>query len=75
MTTPKLKIDAVHALGGEVVLHGDSYSDAYGRALQIENSIDRFPVTAPGEGLGQSVTVRIDDAYPVTAGIATLAQL
>ncbi len=28
MTTPSLKIDAVRSLGGEVVLHGDSYSDA-----------------------------------------------
>ena len=28
VTTPRLKIDAVHALGAEVVLHGDSYSDA-----------------------------------------------
>ena len=36
VTTPTLKVDAVHALGGEVVLHGDSYSDAYGHALQIE---------------------------------------
>jgi threonine dehydratase len=36
VTTPKLKVDAVHALGGEVVLHGDSYSDAYGHALQVE---------------------------------------
>ncbi|WP_020470336.1 threonine ammonia-lyase, biosynthetic [Zavarzinella formosa] len=29
VTTPKLKADAVRTLGGEVVLHGDSYSDAY----------------------------------------------
>ena len=29
-TTPQLKIDAVKSLGGEVVLFGDSYSDAYG---------------------------------------------
>ena len=29
VTTPQLKVDAVRALGGEVVLHGDSYSDAY----------------------------------------------
>ena len=36
VTTPKLKVDAVHALGGEVVLHGDSYSDAYGHATQVE---------------------------------------
>jgi threonine dehydratase len=36
VTTPKLKVDAVQALGGEVVLHGDSYSDAYLHALEIE---------------------------------------
>ena len=35
-TTPSLKIDAVRALGGEVVLYGDSYSDAYARALELE---------------------------------------
>jgi threonine dehydratase len=36
VTTPKLKVDAVHALGGEVVLHGDSYSDAYAHALDLQ---------------------------------------
>src|SRR6188768_780830 len=35
-TTPQLKIDAVRALGGEVVLHGDSYSDAYTHAAELE---------------------------------------
>ena len=35
-TTPQLKIDAVKALGGDVVLHGDSYSDAHAHAIQIE---------------------------------------
>jgi threonine dehydratase len=35
-TTPQLKIEAVKALGGEVVLHGDSYSDAYLRAVELE---------------------------------------
>jgi threonine dehydratase len=34
VTTPQLKIDAVRALGGEVLLHGDSYSDAYLHALE-----------------------------------------
>jgi threonine dehydratase len=38
VTTPKLKIDAVAALGGEVVLHGDSYSDAYGHALALQEA-------------------------------------
>jgi threonine dehydratase len=37
-TTPKVKVDAVAALGGEVVLHGDSYSDAYLRALEIQKA-------------------------------------
>ncbi len=36
VTTPRVKIDAVQALGGEVVLFGDSYSDAYQRALALE---------------------------------------
>ncbi|MFO1217747.1 MAG: threonine ammonia-lyase, biosynthetic [Burkholderiaceae bacterium] len=36
VTTPRVKIEAVQALGGEVVLHGDSYSDAYERALQLQ---------------------------------------
>ena len=35
-TTPQLKIDAVRGLGGEVVLFGDSYSDAYGHSVELE---------------------------------------
>ncbi len=36
VTTPQVKVDAVKALGGEVVLHGDSYSDAYTHAVELE---------------------------------------
>jgi threonine dehydratase len=36
VTTPQVKVDAVKGLGGEVVLHGDSYSDAYEHATQLE---------------------------------------
>ena len=36
VTTPALKIEAVKAMGGEVVLHGDSYSDAHQHALTLE---------------------------------------
>jgi threonine dehydratase len=36
VTTPQVKVDAVKALGAAVVLHGDSYSDAYGHALKLE---------------------------------------
>ncbi|MDX9836259.1 MAG: threonine ammonia-lyase, biosynthetic [Azoarcus sp.] len=35
-TTPQIKIDAVKASGGEVVLVGESYSDAYAHALELE---------------------------------------
>jgi threonine dehydratase len=35
-TTPQLKIDAVRSWGAEVVLHGDSYSDAHMQAVVLE---------------------------------------
>lgn len=35
-TTPPVKIDAVRLLGAEVVLHGDSYSDAFDKATELQ---------------------------------------
>src|SRR3989338_4915726 len=35
-TTPQIKIQAVAGRGAKVVLHGDSYSDAYQHALELE---------------------------------------
>ena len=35
VTTPTIKVDAVRALGAEVVLHGITYDDAYGRAQEL----------------------------------------
>ena len=35
VTTPHIKIAAVEARGAHVVLHGDSYSDAYDKAQQL----------------------------------------
>jgi threonine dehydratase len=37
-TTPIIKINAVKARGAEVVLFGDSYSDAYVKALELEKT-------------------------------------
>ncbi|MCJ8282648.1 MAG: threonine ammonia-lyase, biosynthetic [Rivularia sp. ALOHA_DT_140] len=34
-TTPQVKVDAVKARGGEVILHGDNYDDACGYARQL----------------------------------------
>jgi threonine dehydratase len=36
VTTPQVKIDAVKARGAEVLLFGDSYTDAYDHALTLE---------------------------------------
>ena len=39
-TTPMVKIEAVKARGGEVVLFGDSYSDAYQHARDLEKELN-----------------------------------
>jgi threonine dehydratase len=36
VTTPQVKVDAVRTLGGEVVLMGESYSDAHAHATSLE---------------------------------------
>ena len=59
-TTPQLKIDAVKGFGGEVVLFGESYSDAYSHAVQLEKK------------LGLSFVHPFDDA-DVIAGQGTVA--
>ena len=38
VTTPSIKVDAVRALGGEVVLHGDTYDDAQQHARELEEA-------------------------------------
>jgi len=35
-TTPGIKVDAVRALGGRAILHGDAYDEAYAKAREIE---------------------------------------
>lgn len=35
-TTPQIKIEAVKSRGAEVVLFGESYSDAYAHSLELE---------------------------------------
>jgi threonine dehydratase len=38
VTTPAIKVNAVQARGGEVVLHGESYDAAYAHALELEKA-------------------------------------
>ncbi|BAZ40088.1 threonine dehydratase [Calothrix sp. NIES-4101] len=60
VTTPQLKVDAVRARGGEVVLHGDTYDDAYAYARQLEAE------------KGMTFIHPFDDPY-VIAGQGTIA--
>lgn len=36
VTTPQVKVDAVRSHGGEVVLYGETYDEAYGHARELE---------------------------------------
>jgi threonine dehydratase len=36
ITTPRIKVEAVAARGAEVILHGDSYAEAYAHALKVK---------------------------------------
>jgi len=67
-TTPAIKINAVKARGAEVVLFGDSYSDAYVKALELEKSeILTFvhPYDDPDVIAGQgTIALEILNAHP-----------
>jgi threonine dehydratase len=61
VTTPSIKIDAVKALGGEVILHGDNYDDAYARALELaktEKLVFIHPFDDPAVIAGQGTIGR-----------------
>ncbi len=67
-TTPLIKINAVKARGAEVVLFGDSYSDAYVHALVLEQSQGLtfvHPYDDPDVIAGQgTIALEILQSYP-----------
>ena len=67
-TTPLIKINAVKARGAEVVLFGDSYSDAYVHALELEQSEKLtfvHPYDDPDVIAGQgTIAMEIINAHP-----------
>ena len=67
-TTPLIKINAVKNRGAEVVLFGDSYSDAYVHALELEKSEQLsfvHPYDDPDVIAGQgTIGMEILEAYP-----------
>ena len=61
VTTPRIKVDAVRTLGGEVVLHGDAYDDAYAHARLIserESLVFIHPFDDPDVIAGQGTIGR-----------------
>ena len=68
VTTASIKTAAVAALGGEVVLHGDAYDDAYAHALELaerENLVFIHPFDDPyviaGQGtIGKEILEQAD---------------
>ncbi len=73
VTTPSIKVEAVRQLGGEVVLHGDAYDDAYAHAGELAASdglvfIHPFddPTVIAGQGtIGREILEQV--AEPPTA--------
>ena len=67
-TTPDIKINAVKNRGAEVVLFGDSYSDAYIKALELEHSEQLtfvHPYDDPDVIAGQgTIALEILQAHP-----------
>lgn len=69
ITTPTIKVDAVAALGGEVVLHGDNYDEAFDKAKEIEAKegltfVHPFddPAVIAGQGtIGRELADQMDD--------------
>lgn len=80
-TTPSIKVDAVRALGGEVVLHGRGYDDAHALASKMADNeglcfvhpFDDLSVVAGQGTIGREildqVTGRIDAVFvPIGGG-------
>lgn len=68
VTTPSIKIEAVRTLGGEVVLHGDTYDDAFAHAQQRKDEQDLVfihpfddPIVIAGQGtIGKEILEQAD---------------
>ena len=71
VTTPSIKVDAVRDLGGQVVLHGDTYDDAYNHARELEREHGYFfvhPFDDPDVIAGQG-TIGMEIVEPLPGHI------
>ena len=73
VTTPEIKTEAVAALGGEVLLHGDTYDDAYAHARKLEAELGLIfihpfddPDVIAGQGtIGKEILDQADEKIDV----------
>ncbi len=73
VTTPNIKVEAVKSLGGEIVMHGDTYDDAYSHARKLEKErqltfIHPFddPHVIAGQGtIGMEILEQADETISV----------
>jgi threonine dehydratase len=67
-STPSIKVDAVAALGGEIVLEGGTFDDAYAHAMQLaaaENLTFVHPFNDPDVIAGQAtVAIELERQWP-----------
>ncbi|MBR5163358.1 MAG: threonine ammonia-lyase, partial [Schwartzia sp.] len=71
-TTPILKVEATRAYGAEIVLHGDTFDDAYAKSLELQKEkgyVYIHPFNDLNVLLGQGTTAKeiIDDCKDVDA--------
>ena len=71
-TTPILKVEATRAYGAEIVLHGDTFDDAFARSLELQKEkgyVYIHPFNDLNVILGQGTTAKeiIDDCKDVDA--------
>ncbi len=73
VTTPSIKVEAVKSLGGEIIMHGDTYDDAYSHARKLEREreltfIHPFddPHVIAGQGtIGMEILEQADETISV----------
>ena len=71
-TTPILKVEATRAYGAEIVLHGDTFDDAYAKSMELQKEngyVYIHPFNDLNVLLGQGTTAKeiIDDCKDVNA--------
>ena len=86
VTTPSIKVHAVRDLGGEVVLHGDTYDEAYrfakgetvtsstGLPARLAQPLDFLVISDHAENLGINAAIEREDEQVLSTSLGTWTQ-